>query len=76
MSKMSELDLMIRGQIEPIHNRVLALQKEIIEVKHAAYADHRLVEKMNDRLNAQQATTNTLRKMIDVLIKQLEDDGK
>ena len=46
MSRMSELDLMIREQYEPLHDRVLALQKEVRVLKNAAYADHRLMEKM------------------------------
>ena len=62
MSKMSELDLMIRNHVEPMHKRLLAAQKDIQNLKNAAYADHRLIEKMNTRM--------------DQLIKQFEDDGK
>jgi len=37
---------------EPItlHARVLALQIDVKALKNAAYADHRLIEKMNQRI--------------------------
>ncbi len=52
-----------------LEDRVLAVQKDVKKLKDAAYADHRLIEKLNNQHIA-------LLKTVTNLVEILQDDHK
>ena len=73
MSKMKEINIMVMNATEPLHRRLLVAQKDILKLKNAAYANHRLMEKMDVRItNLAKLVTR-----LTTIVKTMdEDDNK
>ena len=59
--------------LETVHQRLLIAQKKIRLLSDAAYADHRLIEKLNNQLKI---NTTNIEKLIIVVRAMSEDDNK